>query len=289
MNNKNEFKQSKKTTSFSNNNYPKSEKEARTSLFQMANEQILPTVTDPKLYGQYLSLQARLGYNVINTLLVLNQRPNATVVKDFNNWKEKGMFLKKGEKGIQILEPNGTFAKKDGSTGINYRTKYVYDISQTTEEITPKRFKYNVVDLVNALTLNTTVLPKVVEENISLPSDVYYDLNQNCILIKENLNENTMMYGLFNAYCLIENYFDNTSFINKSVSYMLCVKYNIDIKNTVFNDTDLSYFLNMNTTEVRENLYNIKKLYDVMYKKIENGLKEIRIENRVKCVEDKVR
>ena len=44
------------------------------------------------------------------------------------------------------------------------------------------------------------VLPKVVEENISLPSDVYYDLNQNCILIKENLNEKIYQQPVYKPF-----------------------------------------------------------------------------------------
>lgn len=49
------------------------------------------------------------------------------------DWQEDGVKVSKGAKSLSILEPV-EYAKKDGSTGIAYNVKKVFDVSQTTAE-----------------------------------------------------------------------------------------------------------------------------------------------------------
>ena len=54
----------------------------------------------------YLAAMARFhSYSFGNILAIARQRPTATRVAGFSTWKELGRFVKKGEKGIQILAP----------------------------------------------------------------------------------------------------------------------------------------------------------------------------------------
>ena len=54
----------------------------------------------------YLGAMARFHkYSFGNILAIARQRPAATRVAGFGTWKEMGRFVKKGEKGIQILAP----------------------------------------------------------------------------------------------------------------------------------------------------------------------------------------
>ena len=54
----------------------------------------------------YLGAMARFhNYSFGNILAIARQRPTATRVAGFGTWKEMGRFVKKGEKGIQILAP----------------------------------------------------------------------------------------------------------------------------------------------------------------------------------------
>ena len=46
------------------------------------------------------------------------------------DWQEDGVKVSKGAKSLSILEPV-EYAKKDGSTGIAYNVKKVFDVSQT--------------------------------------------------------------------------------------------------------------------------------------------------------------
>ena len=62
---------------------------------------------DSDRYKAYLTTMAKFhNYSFNNTLLIAMQRPDATLVAGFNAWKNKfNRYVKKGEKGIQIIAP----------------------------------------------------------------------------------------------------------------------------------------------------------------------------------------
>jgi hypothetical protein len=54
----------------------------------------------------YLAAMARFhNYSFGNILAIARQKPDATRVAGIRTWNEMGRFVKKGEKGIQILAP----------------------------------------------------------------------------------------------------------------------------------------------------------------------------------------
>src|SRR3972149_3798645 len=86
------------------------------------------------------------NYSFYNTLLIILQRRNASMVAGFNKWRDEfGRHVKKGEKGIAILAP--CFRKveqerPDGTTEarerlIGFRAVYVFDVSQTDGRALP--------------------------------------------------------------------------------------------------------------------------------------------------------
>jgi hypothetical protein len=95
----------------------------------------------------YLAAMARFhSYSFGNILSIAKQRPTATRVAGFHAWKELGRFVKRGEKGIQILAPMvGHRRKKDDADRnqtqdasvkpapilIGFRAVYVFDVAQT--------------------------------------------------------------------------------------------------------------------------------------------------------------
>jgi len=59
-----------------------------------------------KTLTSYLAAMACFhAYSFGNILSIARQRPTATRVAGFHTWKELGRFVKRGEKGIQILAP----------------------------------------------------------------------------------------------------------------------------------------------------------------------------------------
>ena len=95
----------------------------------------------------YLSAMARFhNYSFGNIVAIARQRPTATRVAGFGTWKEMGRFVKRGEKGIQILAPMIGHRRRnaestqntdaDGNTKpqpvlIGFRAVYVFDMEQT--------------------------------------------------------------------------------------------------------------------------------------------------------------
>ena len=111
--------------------FKKEMKQKRLALFKKANDQLDEVISDSSALLKYLKLQSLIGYNATNTLLVMSENPDATYVKDYARWKEFKAFPQKDEKGIPILEPSQEYTKKDGTKGINYNIKHVFDVSQT--------------------------------------------------------------------------------------------------------------------------------------------------------------
>jgi hypothetical protein len=82
-------------------------------------------------------------YSFRNVMLIVSQRPDATLVAGFNAWRRVGRCVKKGEKGIGIIAPM-PFAKRDERTGeveslgIGFRAVHVFDVSQTDGDALPE-------------------------------------------------------------------------------------------------------------------------------------------------------
>jgi hypothetical protein len=91
----------------------------------------------------YLNAMARFhSYSFGNILQIARQRPSATRVAGIRAWNVLGRFVKKGEKGIQILAPMIGYRRsknaaeqetdaKPQSVLIGFRAVYVFDIGQT--------------------------------------------------------------------------------------------------------------------------------------------------------------
>lgn len=126
-------------------------------------EQGVKDIFTSEMYTTYLRTMAKFhNYSFNNTLLIAMQRPDATLVAGFNAWKNKfNRYVKKGEKGIQIIAPAPIKEveereKIDKNTGLavlnengepemerveyvvpRFRVTTVFDVSQTDGEPIP--------------------------------------------------------------------------------------------------------------------------------------------------------
>jgi len=82
-------------------------------------------------------------YSARNVTLILQQRPEATLVAGVKRWNQLGRKVRKGEKGIAILAPTLKRVEVvDGATGkvreerklAGFHTAYVFDVGQTEGE-----------------------------------------------------------------------------------------------------------------------------------------------------------
>lgn len=81
------------------------------------------------------------NYSYLNTLLILAQRPDATLVAGYRTWQASNRFVRKGEKGIAILAPLLVRDPddRDQLNLVGFKTVYVFDLAQTDGEPIPQR------------------------------------------------------------------------------------------------------------------------------------------------------
>lgn len=130
-----EKKESKTERPFDKEEWAAKKQQERTEAFEMLDNATEEAVANPETFRDYLLIQSRFGkYSVSNALLISYQNNEATYLADFETWKEKGVFVQKGERAITLLEPGNEFTREDGSTGFSINVKKVFDISQTNSE-----------------------------------------------------------------------------------------------------------------------------------------------------------
>ena len=125
-------------------------------------EQGVKDVYSSDNFKQYLSCLSKFhSYSLNNTLLILSQKPEATLVAGYRSWQTNfNRHVNKSEKGLTILAPvvfkekremnqvdengnvvldaSGNTLKEEREVNITYfRTTTVFDISQTSGEPLP--------------------------------------------------------------------------------------------------------------------------------------------------------
>lgn len=150
-------------------------------------------------WQDYLIFLSRFhAYSVNNTLAIYVQRPDASLVASFSDWRKRGRYVKRGEKGIQIIAPH-TYKVEDPDTGeekqfLGFHLAYCFDISQTDGDELPEspcRTLDAVVDgyiqLRDAL---CAISPApVTYAHIDGNANGYYELDECCIVVSDSLPE----------------------------------------------------------------------------------------------------
>lgn len=114
----------------------------------------------------YLEVMAKFpNHSVSNTLLIFDQRPEATRIGDSNYWQKQGAHIKKGERGFTILEPGNEYTRDDGNIGTFYNNKKVFDIRQTTAKLRKSRY-YDGREVLSAMVMKSPVAIVVAEESM---------------------------------------------------------------------------------------------------------------------------
>ena len=121
--------------------------------FDSINEGVVRVFTSDK-YKEYLSAMKHFNnYSFNNMILIMMQKPDASMVCSFSKWKTLGRYVKKGEKGIHVLAPCPHHYKKQITTTdengeetketkeikyLSYTIKSCFDISQTEGDPIPQ-------------------------------------------------------------------------------------------------------------------------------------------------------
>ena len=108
-----------------------------------ALEEGVEAITDSGEFRRYLTMMARFHhYSSNNVMLIMTQRPDATMVAGYRRWQQLGRQVQKGEKGLVILAPvvRKTDDEGDDSARViaGFRVATVFDVSQTDGDPLPE-------------------------------------------------------------------------------------------------------------------------------------------------------
>lgn len=195
-------------------------------------------------YAEYLRTMSNFhNYSYNNILLIHSQKPNATLVAGFNKWKDKfSRYVKKGEKGIQIIAPvvykrkveevktdpdtGAPILDKDGNAIIEekevqsarFKVVSVFDVSQTDGKPLPQladELKGDVKhfdEFVEALKRSAPVPVefKPMQESI----DGYFSNSEQKIAIREGMSEVQTVCALVHE--IAHSKLHNTAILNEA-------------------------------------------------------------------------
>lgn len=200
---------------------PKAAAEARKAEMEEITTKLekgVKDIFDGENYQAYLNFCAKLPrYSVNNQILIMMQKPDATMCQSFTNWKEANRFVRKGEKGIRIFAPapykmqkeqdkmdasgkaildkDGEPVKETVEVTINaFKPVSTFDISQTDGEPVPTP---GVDELTGSVEGYETLLAAIKEvvpvpisfEQIDSGAKGFYHLEENRIVVQEGMSE----------------------------------------------------------------------------------------------------
>lgn len=181
-------------------------------------EQGVKDVFNGDNFKEYLNFCSRLPrYSINNQILIMMQRPDATMCQSFSGWKEMNRFVKKGEKGIRIMAPspfkkeveqdrldangnpvigaNGEPVKETVEITVNaFKPVSTFDISQTEGDPIPNLGVNELIGSVNGYEQLLDVLKEVIPvpiafEEIASGAKGYFNVEENRIAVQKDMSE----------------------------------------------------------------------------------------------------
>lgn len=224
--------------------YAEKKRAEKEKVYQMIDDTAREIVSDPEKFKAFLDTQSRVDrYSAANALLIYNQLPQATQLKDFDDWGKDNVKVTKGAKSIYILEPV-EYAKSDGTPAVSYNVKRVFDVSQTTGRKTPAPSVNR--DPKALITTMLDICPVMVEAADDLPYPnmaAFYNNEKQILYVKRNVGDSVAV-----AQCVAQELGHAQLSINSDtysrrdmgfqavcIGYMLCKKYGVDTQNFAIN------------------------------------------------------
>ena len=254
----------------------------KSKIYEIMDKTSEKVITSGDDFKEYLDMQSRFNnYSVGNNLLILAQMPKATYLRDFNNWTDNGIYIKKFEKAIKILEPAGEYMREDGSVGINYNVKKMYDISQVSTNKKPRNMKYDEKILSKLFLQSSNAVVEIVDKIPNTDRVALYNKSENKLYVARGENKPTRIYELSEELAKQEINVDSSfdKFKIYCVSYMLCKRYNIDVSNYKFDNIPME-LQNLTAKEIREKLEPMKNAMQNISTKVDIGVQKIMRENK---------
>ena len=219
----------------------------REGIYAMIDNYVHDMGVDGGVFRAYLDVQARFDlYSVSNAILIAAQCPEATKLADFDTWKADGVYVKRGQDAITILEPGREYRKDDGSVGVSYNVKKVFDISQTRAEQRPAPAVARDERLLLKALMNNAPCRFSISNELPEGVNVAYHAESNVIYVRQGLDAPTIFRGLAQELAYVHmvkgnHQFVNPSFALYSVSYMLCKRNGVSVEHFSFAEMPEEY------------------------------------------------
>ena len=246
-------------TNLSKEDFAEKKRAEKERVYNLIDDTALDVMSSPEKFKAYLDTQSRMDrYSAVNALLIYSQLPKATQLKDFDDWSKDNVKIVKGAKSISILEPV-EYAKRDGTTGISYNVKRMFDVSQTNGRKTPAQSVNR--DPKEFITTMFDASPVEVQSVDELPypnTGAFYNNEKQTLFVKKAVGDSVVV-----AQCVAQELAHAQLSINSEtysrrdmgfqavcIGYMICKKHGIDTQNVAFERIPDEY-KNMNAKEVR--------------------------------------
>lgn len=257
----------------------------REKCYKLADNMAQQIAHNGAMLKVYLDTQACFPHHTPNNiLLIMQQRPNASQIGDFNYWKNKHVFIKNEEKDnpILILEPGDKYTREDNTVGTYYNVKKNYDIAQTTAKYHNKQnHSYDMNALIQSIARNSPVGFEYVEaEDLPQGSGALYDPSNDVIQLRKGMEDGTAIFQCITVemgHAMLSHgnpdYNRNEHALTAfASSYMLCKKYNVDTKAYGFEQMN-EIFPDMESNQIKKELYEMKKTFSDISLRLDRDLK----------------
>lgn len=263
----NEQPSSRKDQPFDKEAWKQQKQEQREMVYSMIDDMAQTVAKDGAAFQKYLDVQSRFDrYSVANALLILAQKPEATRIADFDTWKEQGAYIRKKESGFYILEPGEEYQRDDGSVGISYNPKKMFDISQTGNNRKRETPTYHDDRTRIIALMDHSPAPIRISDSLPEGTNAMYQTEAREIQIRKGMDASNIFRALSQELAHAEMDKGDGSY-NRSahtfhaycVSYMLCKQYGVDTSGYRF-DRAPQVLEGMDAQEIRAKLSVIREV-----------------------------
>ena len=275
-------------------------------------EQGVKDVYTSNNFKQYLKMLTKFhDYSLNNTILILSQKPDATLVAGYNSWKENfHRHVNFGEKAIQILAPYQVTVKvkdfdSNNISNLNedssiedteektikitrFRPVNVFDISQTDGQPLPslvhdlkgtsEEIKAIISSIEEISTIEIKYVPTYEDETLVSGAKGYYHKSDDYIVVDDNLEDLQKCKTLIHefAHSLLHKETDKSSnqkeIEAESLAFVICDYFGIDTSDYSFGY--IASYADGNIEQMKSILNEIQSKAHEMIEQLEPVYKE---------------
>ncbi len=176
--------------SMNSDEYSELKRQEKTEVFELLSD-ATQKLLKPENLKAYADKQAQLfTHSVSNVLLIMEQDPEATWVRSYDDWRKDGVQVLRGQEGIKTLG-SYRYQKSDGTLGMGSRVVKMFDVKQTAI----KDFDVESPSYRKVPDILMNVYPPAVEVQ-DLPSGelAVYDPDDRLVRVKEGLDPDTKVF-----------------------------------------------------------------------------------------------